>query len=68
MSYAIDPVSRQTEIIIPYAEFEWWLMRWSDNAFECRIIVDHEGMPNSDNIYVYCGNSLIPEMAKHRTL
>jgi len=58
MSYAVDPVSRQTEIIIPYAESEWWLMRWSDNALECRIIVDHEGMPNSDNIFVYCGNSL----------
>jgi len=58
MDYAIDPTSRQTEIIIPYIETEWWLMQWSDNAFVCRIIIDHVGMPFPDDIFVYCGNSL----------
>lgn len=57
MSYAVDPVSRQTEIIIPYVEYEWWLMRWEDNSYECRIIIDHEGLPTPDEIYLYCGNA-----------
>ena len=58
---AVDPVSRQIEIIIPYVESEWWLMRWSNNSFECRILVDHEGLPYPDDIYIYCGDSLHQE-------
>jgi hypothetical protein len=61
MEYAVDPTSRQTEIIIPYIETEWWLMKWSDNAYVCQIIIDHEGMPYTDDIFVYCGNSLYQE-------
>ena len=57
MSYAVDPVSRQTEIIIPFVEYEWWLMRWDDNGYECHITIDHEGLPSPDDIYVYCGNA-----------
>ena len=52
---------RQTEIIVPYTEYEWWLIRWSTNQPECIIITDHEGLPNGDDIYVYCGNSLYAE-------
>ncbi|MCJ7702592.1 MAG: hypothetical protein MUO62_13495, partial [Anaerolineales bacterium] len=37
---AVDPPYRQMEIIIPYAESEWWLMRWANNSHECRIIID----------------------------
>jgi len=60
-SDAIDPVTRQTEIIIPYIEYEWWLMRWSNNSYECQIFSDHEGLPYPDDIYVYCGDSLHQE-------
>lgn len=58
---AVDPPYRQMEIIIPYAESEWWLMRWANNTHECRIIIDHEGLPYPDDIYVYCGDSLHQE-------
>lgn len=58
---AVDPVTRQTEIIIPYVESEWWLMRWSNNSLECSILADHEGLPYPDDIYVYCGDSLHQE-------
>ena len=58
---AVDPVSRQTEITISSVEAEWWLMRWSNNALECRILVDHEGLPFPDDIYIYCGDSLHQE-------
>lgn len=58
---AVDPVSRQTEIIVPYVETEWWLMRWSNNSYECQILIDHEGLPYPDDIYVYCGDSLHQE-------
>ncbi len=58
---AVDPVSRQTEIIVPYIETEWWLIRWSNNTFECSIHTDHEGLPYPDEIYIYCGDSLHQE-------
>ena len=64
VDYAVDPVSRQTEIIIPYIEYEWWLMRWADNGYECRIITDQEGLPTDDDIYIYCGNSRYQEWLK----
>ena len=64
VDYAVDPVSRQTEIIIPYIEYEWWLMRWADNGYECRIITDREGLPTGDDIYIYCGNSRYQEWLK----
>jgi hypothetical protein len=61
MSLAVDPVSRQTEIIIPYIEYEWWLMRWSNNSYECQLLVDHEGLPYPNDLYVQCGDSLYQE-------
>jgi hypothetical protein len=61
MSIAVDPPARQTEIIVPYVEYEWWLMRWATNTYECPIIVDHEGLPTSDDIYVFCGSTLYNE-------
>jgi len=53
--YVTDPPSRQTKIVVPYVEFEWWLIHWSDNTPACRIIVDHEGLPYDDDVYIYCG-------------
>ncbi len=61
MSIAVDPTSRQTEITIPYIEYEWWLMRWSNNSHECQILVDHEGLPYPDDLFVQCGDSLYQE-------
>ena len=55
--YATEPQTRQTEIIVPYVENEWWLIKWSDYNNVCRIYIDHEGVPNSDEIVVYCGES-----------
>lgn len=60
-SAAEEPPSRYTEITVSYVEYEWWLIRWSNNTIECRIIVDHEGLPYPDDIYVYCGDSLHQE-------
>ena len=62
--YATEPQTRQTEIIVPYVENEWWLIKWSDYNNVCRIYIDHEGVPNSDEIVVYCGESAFQEWLK----
>jgi hypothetical protein len=52
---------RTTEIIVPYTQFEWWLIRWSTNQPECRILTDHDGLPTGDDVYVQCGEDLYDE-------
>jgi hypothetical protein len=56
-----EPPDRQTEIIVPYIEYEWWLIRWSTNSTECYIFTNHEGLPYGDDVYVHCGASLYQE-------
>jgi hypothetical protein len=45
---------RQTTIIVPYTEYEWWLIRWNENQISCRILVDHEGIPTADEVLKAC--------------
>jgi hypothetical protein len=58
---ASENPTRLTEIIVPYSEHEWWLIRWSTNQPECRILTDHEGLPNADDVFIYCGEDLYDE-------
>jgi hypothetical protein len=45
---------RETTIIVPFTEYEWWLIRWADNAILCRVLVDHEGVPLPEEVQRYC--------------
>ena len=56
--HASEKPQRSTEIIVPFIEYEWWLIRWSSNQPECRILTDHEGLPNGDDVYIYCGEDV----------
>jgi len=49
-----DPI-RQTQIIVSYTKYEWWLVGWSDNQPLCQIIINHEGWPTASEIYSTCG-------------
>lgn len=53
--------SRQTTIVVSYTEYEYWLIRWSNNQILCRILVDHEGLPTADEVLLYCGAVLYLE-------
>ena len=46
---------RTTTIIVPYTEYEWWLISWEDNVIECRLLVDHEGVPTGEEVLAQCG-------------
>jgi len=58
---------RTTEIIVPFTQYEWWLIRWSTNQPECRILTDHEGLPNGDDVLIYCGDDLYEEWFETET-
>lgn len=61
-----DP-KRSTEIIVPYTQYEWWLIRWTTNHPECQILTDHEGLPNGDDVFMYCGEDLYEEWYETET-
>ena len=53
--------ARLTKIIVPYTEYEWWLIRWVDNEIVCTILVDHEGPPTVKEAISSCGLELATE-------
>ena len=50
--------ARITTIIVPYTEYEWWLLQWSNDQFACQILIDHEGLPEIDEVINFCGEEL----------
>jgi len=54
-SVSADSPPRQTTITISYIEHEWWLIKWYDNTIFCRIFIDHEGLPTSEEVSQNCG-------------
>jgi hypothetical protein len=56
--YAMEDSGRQTDLVIPFTQYEWWLIRWANNEIECQILTDHEGLPTGDDVFVYCGETL----------
>lgn len=49
---------RETLLTIDVNRFEWWLGQWRDNEIVCNVIVEHEGLPTSSEIYHACGKSV----------
>ncbi len=56
-----DEILRQTEIVVSYTSYEWWLLRWSDNSPQCQIYIDHEGWPTQNEVYYSCGSKVYLE-------
>ncbi|RPI31011.1 MAG: hypothetical protein EHM70_12500 [Chloroflexota bacterium] len=46
---------RTATTVVDYTEYEWWVIRWSDNAILCSVLIDHEGLPTGDEILEDCG-------------
>ncbi len=45
-------------MIVQYTDYEWWLLNWVDNQLMCIIHVDHEGVPDTNDVYTACGKAL----------
>lgn len=58
---AAESSNRQTEILADYTQYEWWLMRWSNNEVVCRVYTDHPDLPTENEVEVYCGKTLLAE-------
>ncbi len=43
---------------VDYTKYFWWMIRWGEHDVECKIEIDHDGMPTPGDIYVDCGQTL----------
>jgi len=43
---------------VDYTKYFWWMIRWGENDVECKIEVNHDGVPTPGDIYVDCGQIL----------
>ncbi len=50
--------ARQTSLLIPYTEFEWWLLDWQTNQVYCRLFIEHEGLPTISEVANSCSAEL----------
>lgn len=55
------PLNRQTEIVIPVTEYEWWVIRWINNQIVCQLKVSHEGVPTAAEVFDSCGEVVYDE-------
>jgi hypothetical protein len=60
-SAAAQAPVRQTTIVVPYTEYEWWLISWADNQILCDVKVDHEGLPTANEVLKACGSDIYQE-------
>ncbi len=47
--------NRKTTITVPFVVHQWMLLYWSDNSLACDLFIEHEGLPNADDIQIQCG-------------
>ena len=53
-----DTSERKASITISYTTYEWWLLTWSHSQLVCQVYVEHEGLPEPDEIGYYCGEQV----------
>ena len=49
---------RYSVITVDYTIYYWWMIRWGEDDVECKLQVDHEGLPTPGDIYVDCGEAI----------
>ncbi|HET9905677.1 MAG TPA: hypothetical protein VFQ23_03530, partial [Anaerolineales bacterium] len=49
---------RFSVVVVDYTKYTWWLIRWGEKEVECKIKVDHEGLPTPGDIYIDCGEAV----------
>lgn len=55
---AMTPV-RQVKLLVPFTQYEWWMILWSDNSIACQIFIEHEGLPTTTEAAQFCGTELV---------
>jgi hypothetical protein len=49
-----EPPQRQAEVVETINQYEWWLIRWTDNITVCQLFIVHQGPPTSAEVLKQC--------------
>ena len=49
---------RYSVTVVDYTKYIWWMFYTGEDDVECKIVVDHEGLPTPGEVYVDCGEDL----------
>lgn len=52
---------RYTSILVDYTIYTWWMARFKNSELVCEIIIDHEGLPTLNDVYIECGKDIYEE-------
>jgi hypothetical protein len=52
---------RITKITVPFTRYRWWLIRYSNNYIECSFPIEHDGLPDGDDIAGNCTDKVYEE-------
>lgn len=52
-----DPRRFKT-IAVVYTEYEWWLVYWQDGSQACKLYIDHDQTPSTDEVFIQCGEKI----------
>ena len=53
-----DGPERKALISVSYTTYEWWLLSWSNTEVLCQVLIEHEGLPEYEEVKYYCGLQL----------
>ena len=56
-----EPPKRQTTSVVAVNEYEWWLIRWTDNLIVCQVLIDHDGVPTGEEVNADCSQEVYGE-------
>ncbi len=54
-----DGPERKALISISYTTYEWWLLSWNSSTPVCQVYIEHEGLPETEEVEYYCGTYLV---------
>ena len=54
---------RIKKLTVPFTKHQWWIIRWSNNAIQCTVWVEHEGYPTIDEVETQCGQRVAEDWA-----
>lgn len=64
----VDPSGpdRFSVTTVDYTKYYWWMIRWGEHDVECKIEIDHEGLPTPGDVFVDCGQTLHDKWVKQK--
>lgn len=54
----LDDPERKALINVSFTTYEWWLLQWSNSQPICQVYIEHEGLPEPNEVEYYCGNQI----------